>query len=166
VTVPASSHLLLPDPEPASQPFGAVRASDADRERAIDVLSQAFAEGRLSTEEHEMRVEQAYAARTSAELLAVSADLPAGPPAAAPAPGPSDGTHRPAVAAGRRTNSLAVAALVCSMIPGLPQFAAIIMGIAALRQVRRTGERGTALAVAALTLAVLGPVLAVLLFVW
>jgi Domain of unknown function (DUF1707) len=60
MTVPGSSHLLLPDPEPASHPFGAVRASDADREWAVDLLGQAFAEGRLSTEEHEMLVSQAY----------------------------------------------------------------------------------------------------------
>jgi hypothetical protein len=56
-----------------------------------------------------------------------------------------------------------VAALVCSVIPGLPQLAAIVLGIAALRQVRRTGERGTALAAAGLVIATLGLVLAMLL---
>ena len=52
---------------------------------------------------------------------------------------------------------------MCSVIPGLPQLAAIILGIGALRQTRRTGERGTALAAAGLTIATLGLLLAVLL---
>ena len=56
-----------------------------------------------------------------------------------------------------------MAALVCSVIPGLPQLAAIILGIGALRQTRRTGERGTALAAAGPTIATLGLLLAVLL---
>src|SRR5262249_2554117 len=45
--------------------------------------------------------------------------------------------------------------LVCSVIPGLPQLPAIIWGIAAPRQTRRTGEGGTALAVAGLAIATL-----------
>jgi hypothetical protein len=146
--------------DPADQPSGTMRASDADRERTVDTLGQAFAEGRLTAEEHAVRVERAYGARTYAELLAVSADLPTGPTAARRAGGAPD---RRAAPPGRRTSPLAVAALVCSVIPGLPQLAAIILGVAALRQIRRTGERGTALAGAALTLAILGPVLAVLL---
>jgi hypothetical protein len=56
-----------------------------------------------------------------------------------------------------------VAPLVCSKIPGLPQLAAIGLGIGALRQVRRTGERGTALAAAGLVIATLGLLLTVLL---
>ena len=52
---------------------------------------------------------------------------------------------------------------MCSVIPGLPQLAAIILGIGALRQTRRTGERGTVLAAAGLTIATLGLLLAVLL---
>jgi Domain of unknown function (DUF4190) len=56
-----------------------------------------------------------------------------------------------------------VAGLVCSVIPGLPQLAAIPLSIAALRQVRRTGERGTALAAAGLAIATLGLLLTVLL---
>jgi hypothetical protein len=51
---------------------------------------------------------------------------------------------------------------VCSLIPGLPQLAAIVLGIAALRQVRRTSERGTALAAAGLVIATLGLLVTVL----
>ena len=63
-----------------------------DRERAIDVLKDAFAEGRLTGDEHAERVERAYGSRTYAELAAVSGDLPAGPPGSPPSqarPGPA-----------------------------------------------------------------------------
>jgi Domain of unknown function (DUF1707) len=55
------------------------RSSDADRERAIEVLKAAFAEGRLTREEHSERVQRVYHSRTYAELAELSADLPAGP---------------------------------------------------------------------------------------
>jgi Domain of unknown function (DUF1707)/Domain of unknown function (DUF4190) len=150
-------------PGPASLPGSWVRASDADREHVIGVLREAFAEGRLTAEEHSARVGQAYAAWTYAELATVSADLPPGPSAHRPAPLSSSPGTGVAPATDRRTNPLAVAALVCSVIPGLPQLAAIVLGIAALRQVRRTGERGTALAAAGLVIATLGLLVAMLL---
>jgi len=147
------------DPVPTQEPVPSVRASDADRERAIDALIEAFAEGRLTTEELSARTEQAYQARTHAELATVSADLPASPAPAQPGGPATDLT----AAAQRRTNSLAVAALVCSLIPGPTGLAALILGIVALRQIRRTGERGKALAAAALAIVTLGPLITVLL---
>jgi hypothetical protein len=53
-------------------------ASNADRERAVGVLRAGFTEGRLSQEELDERVAQAYAARTYGQLWALTADLPAG----------------------------------------------------------------------------------------
>ena len=144
----------------AADGYANVRASAADRERAIDVLKAAFAEGRLTKEEHDARVGRAYASRTYADLAALSADLPAGPlgtlssqaVAAPPAYLPAAGT--------RRANSLAVASLVCGLIPLLPAaLAAIILGIKARRQIQRTGERGAALATAGLALGALWIVL-------
>jgi hypothetical protein len=79
---PCTGQFLLADPEPAGLPIPSVRASDADRERAVDALSKTFAEGRLTGEEHDARVERAYGARTCAELSAVAAGLPPGPSAA------------------------------------------------------------------------------------
>jgi len=149
-------------PGAAGQLTGAVRVSDSERERAVDVLSKAFAEGRLTAEEHAARVERAYRARTSTELLAVSADLPAWPLTTPPSATTGDAGTGVSAGAGRRTNSLAVAALICSVLPGPPQLAAIVLAVASLRQIRRTGERGTALAGTALLLAAVGPVLAVL----
>jgi hypothetical protein len=53
-------------------------AANADRERAVGVLRAGFTEGRLSQEELDDRVAQAYAARTYGQLWALTADLPAG----------------------------------------------------------------------------------------
>jgi len=53
-----------------------LRAADADRERAVEILRQAAAEGRISFDELDERVNQAYAARTFADLEALTGDLP------------------------------------------------------------------------------------------
>jgi hypothetical protein len=54
-------------------------AANADRERAVGVLRAGFTEGRLTQDELDERVAQAYAARTYGQLWALTADLPAGP---------------------------------------------------------------------------------------
>jgi Domain of unknown function (DUF1707) len=61
-------------PEPGAQ--AGLRASRADRERVIDLLKAAFVQGRLTRDEFDVRVGQALASRTNAELAAVTADLP------------------------------------------------------------------------------------------
>jgi hypothetical protein len=60
-----------------------MRASDADRERAVDVLRIAAGDGRLTAEELDGRLEAALSARTLGELATVTSDLPAPPGAAA-----------------------------------------------------------------------------------
>jgi len=67
-------------------------ASDADRDAAAGMLGAAFAEGRLTADEHGERLSAAYRARTWQELRQLTADLPA-----APGAGARRGT-RPAVA--------------------------------------------------------------------
>ena len=64
---------------------GHLRASQADRERAIDVLKTAFAEERLTKEAFDLRVDRALASRTYAELAAVTSDLHVSPAAVRPA---------------------------------------------------------------------------------
>jgi hypothetical protein len=59
--------------------YGDMRASTADRERAVDVLKAAFAEGRLDQTEYADRVGLAYSSRTYGELAALTSDLPVGP---------------------------------------------------------------------------------------
>ena len=60
------------------QPPGRLMASDADREKVADMLKAAFALGRLTKQELDLRVGQTFAARTYADLAALTADLPAG----------------------------------------------------------------------------------------
>ena len=52
-----------------------MRASDRDREQALDVLRRRCAEGYLSVDTFEQRVEQTFAARTIGELRRVVADV-------------------------------------------------------------------------------------------
>ncbi len=59
-----------------------VRASDADRDRVVDVLRDAAADGRLTVDEFDERMAAALSSRTLAELAPLTADLvavPAGP---------------------------------------------------------------------------------------
>ena len=53
-----------------------MRVSDSDRERAADVLREAAGHGRITMDELEERLELAYAAKTYADLAAVTRDLP------------------------------------------------------------------------------------------
>jgi len=61
---------------------GQLRASQADREDAIDALKAAYVAGRLSEDEFQARVGQAFASRTYADLATITADIPAAPVAA------------------------------------------------------------------------------------
>src|SRR5215469_14998205 len=61
----------------ASARHGRLRASHADRERVIGVLKAAFVQGRLTMDELDLRVGQTLASRTYADLIALTADLPA-----------------------------------------------------------------------------------------
>jgi hypothetical protein len=56
-----------------------IRASDQERESVVDVLRDAFTDGRLTFDEFEERTAAAYAAKTWAELRVLTSDLPVGP---------------------------------------------------------------------------------------
>jgi len=72
-----------------------VRASDGDRDAVGGLLTEAFAQGRLSAGEHGERIGAAYAARTWAELAGLTADLPVAGGDAAGRPGAErDGLDR------------------------------------------------------------------------
>lgn len=64
------------------------RASDADRDTAVDILCAAAADGRLTLADLEERVEMALSARTLRQLAALIADLVLVSPRAAPAAPP------------------------------------------------------------------------------
>lgn len=70
----------MPDPEDPGN--ATVRASDAERERAVALLRQASVDGRLTLEELLERSGAAYQARDRADLDALTADLPAAAPPA------------------------------------------------------------------------------------
>jgi hypothetical protein len=57
-------------------PLGDLRVSDAERDRAVSELSEAFRVGRITAEEFDRRSTQALSARTGRELTATVADLP------------------------------------------------------------------------------------------
>jgi hypothetical protein len=56
---------------------GRLRASHVDREQVIDMLKTAFVQGRLDRDEFDLRVGRALASRTYADLVTLTADIPA-----------------------------------------------------------------------------------------
>jgi len=131
-----------------------MRTSAADRERALDVLTAAYGEGRLTKEEFDERSARVMTSRNYGELGAIVADLPVGPylPAAPYQVAPP--YYQPT---SPTTNGLAVGALVLSLLP-LPVFSlsAVIMGHISRGQIRRTGQHGDGLAIASLVFGYLG----------
>jgi hypothetical protein len=104
---------------------GHLRASHADREQVIGTLKAAFVQGRLTKDEFDLRVGQTLAARTYAELAALTADLPAGPAAGAP-------PRRPAPAQARRpVSNVARAAICVVMAAAAPVVLSFSIGAAA-----------------------------------
>ena len=159
----------MPYPRFAGAPAG--RAANADRERAIDVLKAGFAEGRLTKGEYDDRVSRVCAARTYGELEPLVADLPAGPfggPAHYPGGQYSGGLY-PVPAVQPRVNGLAVAALAFGIAEfftmGAAAIPALVLGYAARRSIRRTGERGDGMALTGIILGWAGLALFVFLAV-
>ncbi|WP_030713895.1 DUF1707 SHOCT-like domain-containing protein [Streptomyces sp. NRRL F-2580] len=71
-----------------------LRASDADRDRIAQILGDALAEGRLTSDEHSERLDSLYALKTVGELEGLVRDLPA--PGGAHAPFAQAGPTPPA----------------------------------------------------------------------
>jgi Domain of unknown function (DUF1707) len=71
-----------PEPVPRDPDL---RVSQAERDEVVTVLAGHFADGRLTVDEYEERVEAALAARTGRDLEPLLEDLPAADPPAAPA---------------------------------------------------------------------------------
>jgi hypothetical protein len=70
---------------PAGPDRPSLRASDQDRERAAEVLRNAAAEGRLTLDELDERLNVVYAAKTYTDLEPVTQDLPHPGPVPPPA---------------------------------------------------------------------------------
>ena len=83
-------------PPPTAEPThvgpitgGGLRASDADRDQVAALLGAAYAEGRLTHEEHDERLERVLAARTFDDLVPLTTDLVALDPAPATVSSPT-----------------------------------------------------------------------------
>jgi hypothetical protein len=146
-------------------------AGNADRERTVDVLRAAYAEGRLTKEEYDQRTGRALAARSIEELQHLTADVPQGPgngsypvqqlPAAFGGPVQGWPPHNrypayPLPPPAKPTNAAAVGALVCGLLTpftlGFSGLPAVILGHKARAEIRRSGDRGDGSAVAGLAL--------------
>lgn len=144
---------------PAPSPQSAMRAAHTDRDRTVDVLKAAYAEGRLSAEEYSQRFDAAHRAKTYGELAHLVVDLPAGPMVA---PLGSAVPMVPAVppaflpAARARTNPVAIGSmalgLLCIPTMGALAVPAVVAGHVAKSQIRTRGEEGDGMATAGLVL--------------
>ncbi|MCA1655059.1 MAG: DUF1707 domain-containing protein [Pseudonocardiaceae bacterium] len=95
----------VPDPQD-------MRVSNDDRERVARVLHDAMAEGRLTVNELEERLDEVYAAKTFGDLEPVVRDLPVGNQARSPVvPTPAESPVPSNRIGGRGTSSNAVAIL-------------------------------------------------------
>ncbi|MBA9004331.1 DUF1707 and DUF4870 domain-containing protein [Thermomonospora cellulosilytica] len=100
-----------------------LRVSDSEREPVLELLKEAYAEGRLEHDEFEMRMHLAMTAKTRADLAAVASDL--GRPGLQALPGKAveqapDGEDRmwAALAHGSGVAPLIVPALVIMLLGG------------------------------------------------
>lgn len=83
-----------------------MRVSDADRHRVADILREAAGEGRLDIDELDERLESTYAAKTYADLVPITADLPVRGHETAPVARPQ--SAGPPLPAARHDSSFAV----------------------------------------------------------
>ena len=90
---------------------GYLRASDADREQAIDALKDAFAQGWLTRDQLGVRAAQALVSRTYAELAAVTEGVPARLPSVVGSPA------LPAGVARKPVSKKVAAWAACAIIP-------------------------------------------------
>ncbi|MFD7837377.1 DUF1707 and DUF4190 domain-containing protein [Streptomyces sp. NPDC059761] len=152
--------------QPAPTAQSAMRASNTDRDRTVDVLKAAFAEGRLSREEYGQRFDAAYKAQTYGQLAQLVADLPAGPmpgPFGAAAVGlPAAYGPMPMLVPppmplpARRVNGMAITSLALGVLSlptlGAAGLGAVATGHVAKAQIRARGDEGAGLATIGLVL--------------
>ncbi len=77
-----------------------LRISDSDRHQVAEVLREAAGEGRIDFAELDERLEATYAARTYADLVPITLDLPVQPAAGLPVQSANASTPSPVVSGG------------------------------------------------------------------
>jgi Domain of unknown function (DUF4190)/Domain of unknown function (DUF1707) len=142
----------------ATSYYGPMRATDADRENVHAELQGAYADGRLTWEEFDIRSSKLVVAKTYDELSVLTRDLRKPVPYQAPAY---------PVAARASTNPLAGISLAFGIgqifFPFFGSIIAIVCGHVARSQIRRTGEQGDGLALAGTVLGYIGVVIPILI---
>src|SRR5690349_15264078 len=94
------------EPGRESRDAAQLRISDQDRHKVAEILREAAGDGRIDLEELDERLEQTYAAKTYADLVPITIDLPAHqqehPVAKSPVPKrevlPATSTHNSSIA--------------------------------------------------------------------
>ncbi|PYC78150.1 hypothetical protein C7C46_16930 [Streptomyces tateyamensis] len=136
-----------------------MRAAHTDRERTVDVLKAAYAEGRLSADEYSQRFDLAHGAQTYGQLAQLVADLPSGPlvvPLAAPLAAAVPPAFLPPPVRPTPNNGMAIGSLVlgllCVPTAGATGIPAVVTGHIARSQIRRTKESGDGMATFGLVL--------------
>jgi Domain of unknown function (DUF1707) len=127
--------------------YSNLRASHADREQVLDMVKAAFVQGRLAKDEFDVRVSRVLAARTYADLNALTADMPTELAKAQP-PGAAAGSR--GAPAPESTGRKLVKAWACATVV----FPSIAVGVALM-------ESGTAIAFIAIAMALFACVIAV-----
>jgi hypothetical protein len=95
--------------EPTEDPSQRIRVSDADREQVAEILRTAAGDGRLDSDELDERLGAAYTARTVADLVPLTADLPdAAVPYVPPTPARTGGSRITPVAEPTHERGLAI----------------------------------------------------------
>jgi hypothetical protein len=107
--------------DPAATGGDRLRADHADREQAIGTLKDAFVDGRLTRDELDARIGRALAARTRADVAALTADIPPAPVAAGAGP-----ARPPAPARRRRLTRAAAGSGSCLVIAAAAVWAAFL----------------------------------------
>ena len=87
---------------------GRMRISDTEREQVAEILRQAAGEGRIDLTELDDRLDATYAAKTYADLVPLTADLPVRGPAVRPASQPQPRPRGPAGPVVRHDSTIAV----------------------------------------------------------
>jgi hypothetical protein len=114
--------------------LGSLRVGDQEREATVAALGRHFAEGRLTSLEHEERTALALTARTVDDLDRLLADLPLSTPA------PKGGTRNKGEVlpwllrgTGVAVVVIVAAALVVGLLELLPLIAALLLGFVIVR---------------------------------
>ena len=126
-----------------------IRASDQDRQSAVELLSEGYAVGRLRREELDERATLAYSATTWGELRDLTADLPLPLARAGPLPHSVASRHAPPRASQRLVSlliwtffMLVLVAGVAGLVPPVDMWVAAIPIPIALLLTPPPGIRG------------------------